>query len=196
MVLVDGHSGKTAAVDNGNRQSTTAVTTTSQGDATERADSYNINSGDVSVTDASEQGIVYVLNNETRDLHVAAIVCIVGVSAAGTTNKIRIYKNPTAGTLISGATLVDINSNRNFGSNKILSVTAYKGDGSSTVTDGTVHIQSIGGTSNSRIFFGIDEILPTGSAIAVTFEITANAAGVDCEAAVICHLADPKLSTD
>ena len=51
-----------------------------------------------------------------------------------------IIKNPSTGTLISGASAVAINSNINFGSSNTLSSITYKGAEGSTVTDGADYV--------------------------------------------------------
>ena len=88
--------GDKAKVDSSNRLATLATTITSAEDATERADSFNINSGLVTLTDASEQGILYVKNNGDRDLKISAIVVILGPSTGGLTTdttRVRFIKN-------------------------------------------------------------------------------------------------------
>lgn len=185
--------GFTAQIDGANRIHTLSTTITGAQDATDRGDSYNINSGLVTLTDATEQGILYVKNDETRDLHITSIVAILGPSTGGSatdTTRVRIYKNPTAGTLISTATPADTSSNRNFGSSLTLDVDAFKGDGSATVTDGTVHIESLISPGN-RVVFNIDEVLAKGDTIAVTYEPNDSNTSMKTMAALIVNLDDP-----
>ena len=138
--------GKSAEVDGNNRLNVRSVESTSAQSATDDEDSYNINSGLVTITTTDEQGVLYLKNNETRDFKITAFVVILGPSTGGSatdTTRVRVYKNPTTGTLISEANAADTNSNRNFSSSKTFTADVYKGDGSSTVTDGTVHIESL-----------------------------------------------------
>ena len=116
---------------------------TSQESATSREDSFNIHSGTVAVSVSTEQGILYLKNNEDRNLHITGVVAIIGTSTNGTEVNFKMYKNSTAGTLISEGTVADTNSNRNFGSAKAFTADVFKGDGSATVTNGTVHIESL-----------------------------------------------------
>jgi len=180
-------------VDAAFRAKTAGVSSTIQQDATDREDSFNINSGTVVNSVATEQGILYVKNNETRNLHVTGVIAIIGVSTNGTETNFKMYKNPTAGTLIDsgGTTDADTNSNRNFGSSKTFTADVFKGDGSSTVTDGTVHIESIISPSLTRVFFAIDEVISPGDTTAITFTIAANDSATNCMAALIAHLEDP-----
>jgi len=178
-------------VDKSNRASTKGVASTLQQDATAREDSFNINSGTVVNSVATQQGILYMKNNETRNVHITGIVAILGASANGTETNVKIIKNPTAGTLIDTGTAADTNSNRNFGSNDTFTADVFKGDGSATITDGTTHIESIIAGSLTRVFFGIDEVMTPGDSIGVTFTIANNDSATNCMAAIICHLEDP-----
>ena len=99
------------------------------------------------------------------------------------------YKNPTTGTLISGATDADTSSNRNFGSSNTLTADVYKGSGSSTVTDGSVHIESLVSPGN-RVAFNIDEVLTKGDSMAITFEPNDSNTSMKAMAAIVCHLKD------
>ena len=185
--------GNKALVDAGNRLHTVAVTQTKQELATDEAESYNINSGLVTLVDATEQGILYLKNNETLHLHVTGIVAILGPSTNGVTTdttRVRIYKNSTAGTLISTGTSADTVSNRNFGSSLTLTVDAFKGDGSATVTDGTVHIESLL-NPGSRVFFTVDEIINKGDTMTITYEPNDSNTSMKTMAAIICHLSEP-----
>jgi len=165
--------------------------------ATQRADSYSLSSGIVTLGDATEQGVFFLKNNEIRDLVINRIRVNLGPSTGGVTTDIthvRIYKNPSAGTLISEANAVEVNSNRNFGSTVELDVDEFKGDGSSTVTDGTVHNETFispgsGGT------FSADEILPNGKSLAITVEPNDSNTNMKVLVNIVCFLTDPNSSS-
>ncbi len=181
--------GYLAGVDETNRIQTRSVSKSEDKEATENGDSFNINSGLITLTSDGESGVLYLKNNDTEKIHVTAIVAILGPSTDGSstdTTRVRIYKNPTTGTLISGATAVDTNSNRNFSSSKTLTVDAYKGAEGSTITDGIVHIESLI-NPGSRVFFGIDEFLDKGNSIAVSYEPNDSNTSMKCMAAILCH---------
>ncbi len=185
--------GSKAQVDANNDLHITGTTETDGQLATEKSDSYNVNSGLVTITSVDEQGILYLKNNETRDLIIRSIVLILGPSTNGSatdTTRVRMYKNPTAGTLISEANAADTVSNRNYGSSNTLTADAYKGDASATVTDGSVHIESLI-SPGSRAVFSIDEILTKGDSIAVTVEANDSNTSMKVMAALVCHLKDP-----
>lgn len=182
--------GTLVRVDAAQRLNVAGTQKTIQQNATDNEDSYNIHSGTVTVSVSTEQGILYLKNNETRDFHITGIVGIIGVSTNGTEINFKMYKNSTTGTLISTGTVADTNSNRNFGSNKTFSADVFKGDGSADVTNGTVHIESIFGPL-TRVFFTLDEVLSPGDTTAITFTIANNNTSTNCQAAIIGHLEDP-----
>lgn len=193
LLIDDGKGrGNSASVDDANRIETFAITISSDQHATEDGDSYNLNSGLVTLSSSAESGVLYVKNNEERDLKVSGVVTIFGPSTGGSatdTTQVRIYKNVTTGTLVSNSTTADINSNRNFSSSKTLTIDNFKGATGSTITDGSVHIESLVSPGN-RVFFAIDEVLGTGDTIAISYEPPDSNTSMKTEAAIICHLKD------
>lgn len=180
-------------VDGNNRAATRSVNTPENEAATKIGDSYNINTGLIDLTSADETPIIYVKNNESVNLHIKAIVFAAWTSTGGSGTdgvpKLVIVRNPTTGTLIDNANAVDINSNRNFGSSKNLTVDAYKGATGETFTDGSDHIIVHLGTSG-RTFIGIDEVLPKGASIGVKYTPQGSNTSQQVYAAIICHLED------
>jgi hypothetical protein len=181
-----------ANVDENNRLHVRAVNTPEAMEANIQGDAYNINSGVITLTSATDSAVIYVKNNEDRDLHVSAIAVGLGPSPAATTAEtpvITVIRNPTAGTIVSSAVAVDINSNRNYGSSKTLSVDAYKGNSGLTLTDGVDHLLFFQ-PEDGRLFAGIDELLTKGDSIGVKIDPAAGNTSMNCYAAIICHLED------
>jgi len=183
-------SGREAQVDEENRLRVHATTLAMNEHITDEGGSFNLNSGaaGVTVTSANESGVLYFKNGEDRRFRIRGIVTILGPSTGGTNCLIRVYKNPTTGTLISDAnTSGVISSNRNFGSSLTLADSlVYNASGTDkTITDGSVHIASM--SSGGRIFFAIDEILTKGDSVAVTYEYLGNTSCL-CSAAIIGSL--------
>ena len=191
-VIEDGTgSGYKQKVDEYNRAHTRSVTFTEQHDSNERGNAYNINSGTVTLTTANDSAILYVKNNETTDLHITDLIVGLGPSTGGTGGipVITIYRNPTGGTIVSGATAASINSNRNFGSANSITVDAYKGDGTAlTLTGGEDHITSYQTTSGRAVFTDIDLILPPGTSIGVLVNPQASNTSMNTYAAIVCYL--------
>ncbi len=184
--------GYQAKVSANKRLYTNSVTIDENLEATKTGRSYNINTGVITLTNATETPVAYVKNNETEDLHITAIAVGVGPTTGGSGGipKITIIRNPTAGDIITSPTNVDINSNRNYGSASTLSVDAYKGATGDTMTDGDAHLLFFQAPSG-RLFATIDEIIPKGSSIGVKFAPQSGNTSQDVYVAFICHLEDP-----
>lgn len=194
--IKDGSTGNIAKVDSNKRVHTFAVSRSVSAQALFDGDAYNINSGLVTLTTAGESGILYFRNNEDRDIKVESIVLILGPSTGGSatdTTRVRIYRNPTTGTLISTALAAETNLNRNFGSsNNLTESLAYKGAEGNTVTDGSIFIESLVSPGN-RAPISINVLLKKGNSIAVTYEPNDSTTSMKVMCAIVCSLA---VSTD
>jgi len=161
--------------------------------ANRQGDAYNINTGLITLTNAVDTPVLYIKNNETRDLQITAEVFGLKTSTGGTATEtvdITVVKNPTAGTTISNANAVDINSNRNYGSPKTLLADTYKGATGETMTDGDDHL-FIFSPDFSRVFATIDEVVPQGKSIGVKIKPPTSNTSMPVYVAAICHLVDP-----
>lgn len=191
MKIEDGTGkGSSLKIDANNRAHTQAISETESLHSTELGDAYNINSGNIALT--GDGTLLYLKNNEDKDLVIEALAF--GNDGLGTHSsnpRYTIVRNPTAGDLISDATAVSMNANRNFGSNKTVTADTYKGKTSGTVTGGN-DIAILEGTSDGRDYFTINFVLPKGSSIAVkwTANLSSGTAGV--YAAIVCFLKDPE----
>jgi len=191
-IIVDG-TGKSygAKVDIDGRLSVDSINTDRESYSSQKGYSFNLNTGLINLTNgATNNGVMYVKNNEDYPLVITNVFYQTGASTGGTGNIIvSIYRNPTTGTLISGASAVEINVNRNFGSSRTLSVTAYKGATGSTITDGTKALESILATATQRIAVSAGAItLPKGSSIAIQFRTPTSNTSMDVEFAIACYL--------
>jgi hypothetical protein len=183
--------GSSAKVNANNRLYTNSIQKSEAAEANTKGNAYNLNTGTITLTDSVDTPIMYVKNNETEDLNITAIAVGLGPSTGGSGGipKITIVRNPTAGTIVSGATDIDINSNRNYSSSNTVSVTAYKGATGSTMTDGDDSLLFFQ-TSNGRLFASIDEVLPKGSSIGVKFDPQPSNTSQVVYCALISHLSD------
>ena len=138
-----------------------------------RADqqAYSVESQAVSVsTTGSQVGRLYLLNAATSILDMYIDSIEVGSDGTATARWI-LTSNPTTGTLISDAT-ASTSENLEFTSSNAANVTAYRGDATATVTDGTqfmdmpiLHYQKL----------DVPYILKPGNAISVGVFLTATA---------------------
>lgn len=173
-----------------NRLQTAARIETEESHEKELGNAYNCNSGEVNFTGTTETGLIYIKNTGESPIVIPAFIYLLGTAGGATFGewRLRVYKNPTTGTLISGASaLTPIN--RNFGSSKLLSsyATIYKGVYGSTVTNGDVAIFTMT-TSSGRYVVTVPVILPQGSSLAVTVQAPAGTTDADVAVAIAPYL--------
>lgn len=175
------------AVDSSGHALTRAVTESEQLEALEIGEAYNINTGNITITAAS--GILYFKNDEVDPFVVSAIALGVGTGTTSDIGEVTVYRNPTAGTLISGASAVDMNQNRNTGSSKSLKSTtlAYKGASGNTITDGNAIALLYQGTSG-RLFANVDLEVARGGSIAIHYDPKLSSGNCKVYAALIGYV--------
>ena len=128
-----------------------------------------------------------------QDLIIDSVALGIGTSTTLTTHnipKLTLVRNPTGGGIIGSALAVAQNQNRNFGSSKTLTVDAYAGSNSYTVTGGNNIAQFYQGT-NGRLFANIGFALTKGDSIAMTLQPNFSVGSTTVYGAWICHLKDP-----
>lgn len=152
-----------------------------------QGDAYNINTGNITFSAAGT--LLYIQNNEDQDLNIVAIAVGVGAGTTSDIGEITLVRNPTGGDLISDATAVSMNQNRNFGSTKTLTANAYKGKSGGTLTGGN-NIALFYQGSSGRLFASIDFVIPKGQSMAITYDPKLSSGNTKAYAAVICYLRD------
>ena len=159
-------------------------------EATTLGDGYNINTGVIALTSSTESGVMYFKNNESRNMIIESVFA--GVGSSGTVTDaahITIIRNPTGGTLISGAVNVDMITNRSHGtSNTLANSLAYKGAEGSTITGGDesyLFFQSAGGRLSAP---GISVALAPGNSLAMKINTFTTAGTTNVYGAIACHL--------
>lgn len=168
--ILDGTGGGyEAKVDSNNRLHVDAITEQEKNHANENGNAYNINTLDVTLTTAGTSAVLYIKNNENKDLVIPKIIYIIGTATGGSGDyKVEIIRNPTAGTIISTATAAGIVANRNFGSSNALDADVYKGTEGATFTNGTKAVSTIFASTGIRATIDIGEIaLPKGASLGV-----------------------------
>jgi hypothetical protein len=166
-------------------------------DAVVKGNAYNINTGWVALTTATESAVLYFKNDESPANGESAIsidAIAVGIDDEGTTtgmSTVTVIKNPTTGTIIDGASAVAMNVNRNLGSSKTLatSTLAYKGAEGNTFTDGT-DFALFGQQPGSRGFYTVDARLERGSSIGVKIDTDTSSGTTNVYVALIIHRVD------
>ena len=184
-IIRDPDTQRGASVDVTGKMEVHSVQETEAAEATDGGDAYNINTGNIGLTSQTESGILYVKNNEDRDLIIEAIA--VGVDSAGTTGNdtiLTLVRNPTS---VNFSTAVDMNQNRNFGSSKTLTADVFKGVEGSTITGGN-DIAQFYMDAGSRLFANIGFVVPKGDSLALKIDTDTTAGTTNVYGAVICHL--------
>ena len=180
-----------AKVDIDGRLHVDSIGTDREAYSSQLGNSFNLNTGRITLTNAStENAVMYVRNNENFPLVLTNFFYQTGASTGGSGNIfVEIIRNPTTGTIVSGATAGDINVNRNFGSSKTLDVIFYKGATGLTFTDGSTALESILATATQRIAVSAGAItLPKGSSVGVVFTTPAGNTSMIVEFAIACYL--------
>lgn len=137
-----------------------------------KGEAYNINTEFLTITGSTEVPLLYIKSTADRDLVLNA--WFIGTDAnSGTATRLsllKVYKNPTSGTIISSGT--DINPvNRNFGSSNSFEGIAKKGGDGFTVSgyESTPVLFQTQGTQQ-RNFGTVQLVLTKGTSVVVTYQ--------------------------
>lgn len=184
-------SGNVAKVTNEKRLETSAVTETEKDHACILGDTYNINTGDITLTDANETTVLYIKNNESNPLVLTALIYNLGASTGGSGDvKINVLRNPTTGDIVTNASAVEAVSNQNYGSSKSLTADVYKGaTADAVITDGTVSVSTRSASNTGRIVVSLGAlVIPQGSSLAVNYTPPASNTSQICQFAAACFV--------
>jgi hypothetical protein len=178
-----GH-GYEAQVDQTNRLLVRAVTETEVQDAVQTGDGYNVNTGPLSIS--TDSALIYLKNTGTRELVIEALAVGLGVGSASDIARVTLIRNPTAGNIVTGASGVSMNQNRNFGTNQTLQADVYKGGNAATFTDGddiALFFQPL----NGRLFADINFQLEPGNSVGINLVPNLSSGSVLCYAAFVLY---------
>jgi hypothetical protein len=160
--------GNTAKVNSQNRLFTNAVVLTDDTSKAQEGEAYIIITNIVSLTTDGESGILYLKNNETRDL----IIELIGIQSGSSTGAAAVaigstilVRNPTGGTVVSDANEM-LQTNRNYGSSNLLDIDAYKGGEGKTLTGGVESVIAISSFPGGG-GFTTSLVLPKGSSLGI-----------------------------
>lgn len=183
--------GYLAAVDSLNRLRTFAVSEPDVDAASDRGESYNFNTGIINLTSANKSAVFYLKNNGSLPIVVPTLFYLFGNSnVSGVDVLVTVLRNPTAGTIISGATDMEMPGvNRNFGSSQGLTTDAYKGAEGLTFTNGEKVVESIFNQSPTRAAISVGAIvLPKGTSLGIEITPGTGNTSVDVEFAAAVYL--------
>ncbi len=172
-VIKDGTgSGFVAKVGIGNRLHVDSVQKTQSQESIIAGNGYNLNTGIITLTSDSESAIMYIKYNGDNTLIIKEVLFIIGETTGGASQGIlKVYKNPTSGTIVSGASNFTTVVNRNFASSNELDTLNYKGTEGSTLTDGNIFVSTSRGTFTATVALDADIIvLGKGNSIGATWQ--------------------------
>lgn len=190
-MIEDGQgSGMLAGVTPNHRLKTTGIDLSLTEAATESGDTYNINSAEATLTTTGESALLYLENLEPTNLIITSVVVAIS-DYVGTDGQpmLNVHRNPSAGTIISGAS--DCNEqNRNFGSTKTINMNCYQGVEGSTMTgaDNTIPVFLPSTASATLIEFDTIVVLPKGSTYGLSWVPPAGMTSVKIIVAVTATL--------
>ena len=181
---------KRALVTNGGRLSVLAAAQDASLVAALNENAYNINTGVITGLSTADSAILYYKHLEDSPLVVDTLV--IGLTDADTNNPhvLKIIKNPSAGTIVSGASAGGIIVNRNFNSvDNLSSSTFYKGANGNTFTNGDDYILAYAG-ENGRTTLPIATVLKKGNSIGITITPSLATGTIDGYVSLITHSAE------
>lgn len=190
IILEDGTGrGNKCRVNDENKLETFAINQNSANFHNNSGNRYNLNTDDTTITNDGESVLLYIKNNESRELVIDAFVIILGASTGGSGDaKGYIYRNPTLGTIISNATPMSIISNLNYGSSNALTADIFKGAQGSTQTNGVKSLTTIMTAGATNVISVGDIVLPKGSSVALGITPPAGNTSMNIHVAALCYL--------
>lgn len=149
---------------------------------------YNFNTGLISIT--GDATLMYFKNNDDNQFIITAIALgfFDGITHSDDPY-ITLIRNPDGGDLISDATAIDMNQNRNFGSALTADANVYKGKVGGTITGGN-DIAILQATPGGRSFYTIDFILPKGSSLGIKLNANLSSGSANIYCALIGYFKD------
>jgi hypothetical protein len=176
MLIENGGGGQQswAKVDTNNRLHTETVSREVLTEAVFKGEAFNFNTGAITLTTGNESALGYLAYNGDVPFVVTEILFIIG-AATGTLSTegiAKIYRNPTGGTIVSGAVPVETAANRDFSSSITVTGDMFKGAEGNTLTGGTVFADTSRGSSFSGVisFDAAPILLRKGNTLGVSWE--------------------------
>jgi hypothetical protein len=194
-IITDGTgSGNAAKISSTNRLAVDAISVAEERFFVGQEDAFNINTGIINLTNGgSSSGLLYMSNTaEEKLIVITAFIYLLGNSTGGAGTEdmlIQVIANPTGGTLIDSGTAFPP-GNRYLGSQKVLPATVLRGAQGSTITGGTVLIESLF-PGSGRNSVPVATIVPPGSSVAVDVTPKASNTNQDVQIALAVYQTDP-----
>ena len=168
------------------------------------AQKFNINTGDITLTDANQTDILYIQNSGDDDMVITAFIYNMGNSnsASAVNAKWDVYRNPTSGDIITNANDVlvgaDKQANQNYGSNNFMNGKFYKGATSEGLSSGgAVSISSRLSNNTGRVVISLGAIvLSKGTSVICSYTPPAGNTGQIVQCAAACYIRTVKVAAE
>lgn len=187
FVIESGNSKNKANVNDFSQLETFTVNQSIEQNLTRLGHTYNLNTGDITFTNESENAVTYLKNNEQKSIVISSFIYLIGNSTNGSGDStIKVYSNPTTGTIItSGVESSPVN--RNFGSKNILDVDWKIGDGSHSSSGGTKAIPTRLAVVGRKVI-GVTTVLEKGSSLSILYTPPSGNTSQICQFAMAVYL--------
>ncbi len=160
---------------------------------------FNVNTGDIAITNTTKVSLLYIKNNENYDLMCDSFIYNIGTSTGGSGDwLVDVVINPTAGDIITNANDCqvpgsDVESNQNTGSTNTLSGNFYKGAQGETALSGgrgeSILTRASGATRAVISLGGL--VVAKGGSIGFNFTPPGSNTSMNVQFAIACHLRHP-----
>lgn len=201
--IKNGSSGDIAKVDSNLRLHTATISEDQKDHACDTGieEKYNINTGDITLTDANKTSMLYIKNNGLYDMVITALIYNLGATSNGSGDAvIEVLRNPTAGDIVTNANDCQVgpgvSANQNFGSTNTMTGLFYKGATSEGVlSDGTASVLTRSASNTGRIVVALGAmILPKGSSLGVEYTPPASNTSQIVQFAAAVYILSPTVS--
>lgn len=169
-------SSRRAGVDPRFRLKVASLTETESNYHTSLGLKFNVNTGDITLTNASKTTVLFFKNNDNRDVIIDALIYNLGATNGTGDILIDVVRNPTTGDIVTNANSPQVGTgeeaNMNYGSSTTLDADIYIGaSGEAVVTDGAENVLTRSASSTGRILIspGGGALLPKGSSMAINY---------------------------
>lgn len=187
QVIKDGRTGNTAEVNADNQLETFATQRTQLSQALLAGDGYIITTPFVNLTTAGLSAILHLANTDTATWIINRFFVNIGPSNINDEHSFQLVYNSSTGTLLSGGAPFSA-VNLNAGSAKTLTATILSGVEGSTISGGTVVIDSIVPATGARTAVAGDNfVLPPGTSAQVTVTPPAGNTNMNAQAGFLIH---------
>jgi len=175
-----------------NRIFASSVTSTESDHNADKGNKYNMNTGDITVTNATETTVFYMRNDNDHPVFITALIYNLGATTGGGGDVvIDVIKNPLTGDIIDNANAVEMNSNQNFGDTSVFTGGVYKGATGETLVDGSKTISTRSASNTGRIFISLGAmILAKGSSMAINYTAPTGNTSQTIQVAASCFIQD------